>query len=84
MDSKVEVAIPVEPEVAAALADARNREAVGRLVSRVLRPRSGTRPLADAIAEMKSEARAAGLSDADIDAELVAYNAERRDRSATD
>jgi hypothetical protein len=33
--------IPVEPDAAAALGDARNRAAVGRLVSRVLRPRSG-------------------------------------------
>jgi hypothetical protein len=33
---------------------------------------------------MKADARAAGLSDADIDAELAAYNAERRDRGAAD
>lgn len=78
MDKTVEVTIPVEPEVAAALADARNRMAVGRLVSRVLRPRSGRTPLAHAIAAMKAAARTAGLSDADIDAELAAYNAERR------
>ena len=77
----VDVTIPVEPEVAAALGDARNREAVGRLISRVLRPRAGPSPLAEAIAELKAEARAAGLTDADIDAELAAYNAERRDRS---
>ena len=77
----VDVTIPVEPEVAAALGDARNRQAIGRLVSRVLRPRAGPSPLAQAIAEMKAEARAAGLTDADIDAELAAYNAERRDRS---
>ena len=51
MDETVEVTIPVEPEAAAALADARNREAVGRLVSRVLRPRAGPSPLAQAIAE---------------------------------
>jgi hypothetical protein len=82
MDETVDVTIPVEPEAAAALADARNRKAVGRLVSRVLRPRAGPSPLAQAIAELKAEARAAGLQDADIDAELVAYNAERRDRSS--
>ena len=82
MDKTVDVTIPVEPAAAAALADARNREAVGRLVSRVLRPRAGPSPLAQAIAELKVEARGAGLSDADIDAELVAYNAERRDRSS--
>ena len=80
MDNTVDVTIPVEPEVAAVLADPRNREAVGRLVSRVLRPRSGPSPLAQAIADMKADARAAGLIDADIDAELAAYNAERRDR----
>ena len=79
MDRTVEIIIPVEPEAAAALADARNREAVGRLVSRVLRPRSGPSPLAEVIAELKAEARAAGLTDAEIEAELAAYNAERRD-----
>ena len=82
MDKTVDVTIPVEPEAAAALGDARNRAAVGRLVSRVLRPRAGPSPFAQAIAELKAEARAVGLSDADIDAELVAYNAERRDRSS--
>jgi hypothetical protein len=84
MDRTVDVTIPVEPEAAAALADARNREAVGRLVSRVLRPRSGLSPLAEAIAELKAEARAAGLTDAEIEAELAAYNAERRDRRTAD
>jgi hypothetical protein len=84
MDKTVDVTIPVEPEAAAALTDVRNREAVGRLVSRVLRPASGPTPLAQAIAAMKADARAAGLGDADIDAELAAYNAERRDRGAVD
>jgi hypothetical protein len=82
MDSTVDVTIPVEPEAVAALADARNRAAVGRLVSRVLRPRSGPSALAQALAELKAEARAAGLTDVDIDTELAAYNAERRDRTA--
>lgn len=84
MDNTVDVLIPVDAEAAAALADARNREAMGRLVSRVLRPRSGPSPLAQAIAEMKADARAAGLTDADIDAELAAYNAERRDSRIVD
>ena len=86
MSKTVDVTIPVEPETAAALEDERNREAVGRLVSRVLRPGSGPTPLARAIAAMKAEARAAmkaearaaDLTDGDIDAELAAYNAERR------
>jgi hypothetical protein len=80
MGKTIDVTIPVEPEAAAALADPRNREAVGRLVSRVLRPRPGASPLADAIAEVKAAARAAGLTDQEIDAEFAAYNAERRDR----
>jgi hypothetical protein len=79
MDKTVDVTIPVEVEVAAALSDARNRDAVGRLVSRALRPKGGPSPLARAIAEMKAEVRKAGLGDAEIDAELAAYNAERRD-----
>jgi hypothetical protein len=33
---------------------------------------------------MKADARAAGLIDADIDAELAAYNAERRDSRTVD
>ncbi|HEX3883738.1 MAG TPA: hypothetical protein VHW66_13840 [Stellaceae bacterium] len=36
-------------------------------------------PLARAIAELKAEARAAGLTDAEIDAELAAFKAERRE-----
>ncbi len=84
MGKTVDVTIPVEPEAAAALADARNRDAVGRLVSRVLRPHSGPSALARAIAELKAEAKATGLTDAEIDAELTAYNAERRDRGTVD
>jgi hypothetical protein len=84
MDRTVDVVIPIEAEAAATLADARNRAAVGRLVSRVLRPRSGPSALARAIAELKAEARLAGLTDAEIDAELAAYDSERRDSSAID
>ncbi len=82
MDSTVDVTIPVDPEAAAALADVRNRVAVGRLVSRVLRPHAGPSALAVAIAEMKADARAAGLTDADVDAELAAYNSECREGRA--
>ena len=78
MDRTVDLTTPVEPEAAAALADARNRAAVGRLVSRALRPRSGPSALAQAIAELKAEARADGLRDEDIDAELSAWRAERQ------
>lgn len=78
MDTTIDVTIPVDPEVADTLRDARNRAAVGRLVSRVLHPHPGDDPLIEAIAALKAEVRAAGLTDEDIDAELNAYNAERR------
>lgn len=78
MDTTIDVTIPVNPEVADTLRDARNRAAVGRLVSRVLHPHPGDDPLIEAIAALKAEVRAAGLTDEDIDAELNAYNAERR------
>jgi hypothetical protein len=84
MDKTVNVTIPVEPEAAATLTDARNRDAVGRLVSRMLRPQGGPNPLAEAIAEMKAAARAAALADGDIEDELTAYNAERRTGKAKD
>jgi hypothetical protein len=74
----VDITIPVEPEIAAALVDARTRAAMGRLLGRVLQPRPGPSELALAIVDAQAEARAAGLTDADIDAELAAYNSERR------
>ena len=37
MPNTIDVTIPVEPEAAAALQDARKREAIGRIVSRILR-----------------------------------------------
>ncbi len=79
MDNMIGVTLPVEPEAAAALADTSNREAVGRLISRVFRSRSGRSPLAQAIAELRAEVQQAGLTEAEIDAEIAAYNAERRD-----
>lgn len=77
MDDVVEVTIPVEAHAAAALADAGTREMVGRLVSRMLRA-DGTDRLMDAIARLKADAHARGLTDAIVDEELAAYNAERR------
>ena len=79
MPETVEIPIPIEAGAVPALADPRTRAAMGRLVSRVLRPRSGPSELAQAIADAKAEARDAGLTDADIDAELDAYDAEHRD-----
>ena len=81
MPDTVSVTLEVDT-AAAAMADASTRAAVGRLVSRVLHPHPGPSELTLAIAAAKAEARSAGLTDADIDAELDAYNAERRDTPA--
>ena len=79
MDDFVMVAIPVSPEAAEALADEARRERVGKLVSEMLRPTSPeTDPLATVIRQIKASARRGGLTDEEIDAELSAYNAERR------
>jgi hypothetical protein len=80
MDKTVDVTIAVDAEAAAALADARNRDTVGRLVSRVLRAQGGPSPLAQAITELKAEVCRAGLTAFEIDAELSAHKAERRGR----
>jgi hypothetical protein len=73
--SKIE--IPVEPATAAALSDARRREAVGRLVDRLVRPGADD-PLIALFERTAAEARQIGLTQAEIEAELAAYNAERR------
>ena len=78
MPDTIPVTIEVEPAAAAAIGDPRTRAAIGRLVSRMLTPRLHPSELARAIAKTKAEARAAGLTDEDIDAELETYNAERR------
>jgi hypothetical protein len=78
MGNTIDVTIPVDPRADAALHEARNRAAVGRLVSRILHPEPGDDPLMEAIAALKAEVRAAGLTDEEIDAELAAHNAERR------
>ncbi len=78
MPDTVAVTLEVDEAAASALTDARTRAAMGRLVSRVLHPQRGPSDLAQAIADAKREARSGGLTDADIDAGLAAYNAERR------
>ena len=79
MPDTVMVEIPVSPEAAVALEDDRRRARIGKLVSDILRPSSAERdPLAALITEVKAEARADKLTDEEIDAELAAYNAERR------
>jgi hypothetical protein len=79
MDDVVMVPIPVTPDAAEALRGEETKIRLGKIVSRLLRPSSpDADPLLSLIAELKGEVRAAGLTDDDIDAELAAYNAERR------
>jgi hypothetical protein len=79
MDDVVLVEIPVTREAAAALSDDERRAKVGKLVSDLLRPSSPEDdPLAALISDIKADARADGLTDEAIDAELAAYNGENR------
>ena len=77
MNKIVQIEIPVEEEVAEALADPRRRELVGRLVSRIVRPCPTDDPLGDLLRRTKEEAHAAGLTDELVDAELAAHKHER-------
>jgi hypothetical protein len=73
----VDVVIPVEPEAAAALTDIRKREAVGRIVSRILRPQPNHDPLVEAMERLSLDAKAKGLTVETLDIELAAHKAER-------
>ena len=77
MDGRIDVAIPVEPDVARALEDPARREAAGRVLDGLLKGGAVREVLAEAIDAAKREARASGLTDADIDAELAAWRAQR-------
>ena len=80
MDSTVDVTIPVEVRAASELRDARTREAIGRLVSRLLQRqrRENVEKLFAAMERLEADAEAKGLTDEILEEELAAYNAERR------
>jgi hypothetical protein len=81
MPDTVPVTIEVEPEVAAALGDPATRARLERLIRRTLRP-VGVEALFAAMDALSDEARRRGLTDEILQAELDAYNAERRDPPA--
>jgi hypothetical protein len=83
MEDAVDVTMALDPEVAARLADPALLAEAAALLNRAFRPASVER-LFEAIAAVQAEARASGLTDAMIDEELAAYNAERRTRGGTD
>ena len=78
MNKLVRVEIPVDEDAAEALRDEDRRARVGRLVSQVARLYQGPDPLAAVLERTSAAAQAAGLTDAAVEAELAAYNAERR------
>ena len=71
------VTIPVKEATAVALSDVRRREAVGRLVDRLVRPNSDD-PLIALFERTVDGAKKSGLTEAEIEAELAVYNAEHR------
>jgi hypothetical protein len=78
MDNTVDMTIPVDAEAAKALQSPARREAVGRYLSNLLKGGRARDVLAEAIAEAKREARAHGLTDEEIEAELDEWRAARR------
>ncbi len=78
MNEVVKIEIPVEPETAQALGDARRMQAIGRLVDRMVRPARGDDPLVVVLKATRQTAREVGLKDQDIDDELESFRAERR------
>jgi hypothetical protein len=77
MANMVDVLIPIEAEAAATLTDTRKREAVGRIVSRILRPRLDHDPLIEAMEVVSADAKAKGLTVELLNAELAAHKADR-------
>ena len=75
----IPVIIELEPAAAAVLDDDAKRAWVGRIVSRMLQPASVDR-LFEVMDAISAEARRRGLTDEILQAELDAYNAERRER----
>ena len=77
----VPVTINVEPEIAAALEDPATRARLDRLIRLTLRP-ARVETLFAAMDALSDDARRRGLTDDIVQAELDAYNAERRDPPA--
>jgi hypothetical protein len=81
MDEYVKVELEVTREAAEALRDESRRRRAGKLLSNLLRPASERDdPLIALLEEIQRDAAVHGLTPQEVDAELAAYNAERRDR----
>lgn len=82
MEHTVDINIPVEADAAAALNTEQAREAIGRVVSRILRPTATDDPLLTAMERLSADAARRGLTQAVLDEELAAHNAKRREPGA--
>src|SRR2546428_11102302 len=79
MDDSVRIEIEVTPEAASLLQDETRRRSVGRMVSELVgRKPLDHHPLRRLFAGIKDDARAGGLTDEEIDAELKGHRGERR------
>ncbi len=77
MNERVKIEVDVNEATARALLESHRLQAVGRLIDRMVRPGADD-PLAALLEATAAEARAAGLSKAEVDAELAAHVSERR------
>ena len=77
MSQAAKIEVPVQRETAAALSDARRLQAVGRLVDRLVRPGADD-PLIALLERLSADAAQQELTADEVEAELAAYNAERR------
>ena len=82
MPDTIPVTFDLDPETAAALQDPATRARVERLIERTARPATIDR-LFEVMDAMSAEAERRGLTDEILDAELAAYNAERRGPAAS-
>ena len=78
MGTTIDVTIPVDSDAARALENPPRRAAAGRYLSGLIKGGRARDLIEEAIAEAKREARAKGLTDAEIDAELRAWRSEQR------
>jgi len=80
MAALVKIELEVTPDAAAALEDPTRRRSMGVIVSTIVRQENlaAAERLRSLFGEIRQDAQAAGLSDAEVEADLAAYNAERR------
>ena len=78
MNEIVKVEQPIDADAAMAIETPARRAAAGRYLSSLLTGEGIPHALAETIVDAKQEARANGLTDEDIDAELEAWRAEPR------